>query len=191
MKNTPRKASISIHALHAEGDPSDIIEYVPEPNISIHALHAEGDQHGSRCGCLHQNISIHALHAEGDCGITKRMVISDRFQSTPSMRRATIDDNLEKLLTANFNPRPPCGGRLVIWFIPPMRRRFQSTPSMRRATNPYLMPSTARPNFNPRPPCGGRRDCQYTPASAMSISIHALHAEGDDDKILLSTKKGI
>ena len=59
--------------------------------------------------------------------------------------------------TRNFNPRPPRGGRpkQQNYFIP--RQVFQSTPSARRAT----LSSAAKPrrasNFNPRPPRGGRR----------------------------------
>ena len=101
-------------------------------------------------------ISIHALREEGDPA-----------WATPSTSRA------------NFNPRPPRGGR-------PFRARtcarvcnisihalreesdkskrteskaeyvFQSTPSARRATHRLLQGSQGGHDFNPRPPRGGR-----------------------------------
>ena len=77
---------ISIRALLAEGDVS--LSKVPETSeISIRALLAEGDL---ECGHIFEDgeISIRALLAEGDS------VTFPRFS-----------------LHANFNPRPPCGGR--------------------------------------------------------------------------------
>ena len=58
------------------------------PAISIHALHEEndGDAVEDRADL---RISIHALHEESDSLACCLMVLSDVFQSTLSMRRAT------------------------------------------------------------------------------------------------------
>ena len=79
-------------------------------------------------------ISIHALLAEGD---------SRRFRSLPS--------------NANFNPRPPRGGR--------------HSRGARCCSH--------RCHFNPRPPRGGRRRNGRLGCGGEHISIHALLAEGD------------
>ena len=65
-------------------------ELYQRANISIHALHEESDGQSYR---THRNgtISIHALHEESDCA-TEAAVVATLFQSTLSMRRATIVD---------------------------------------------------------------------------------------------------
>ena len=126
---------ISIHALREEGDREEkgpevmVDDFYPRPPrggrhlaelqnimmraISIHALREEGDE--AHCGSakLLQAISIHALREEGDY---------TSVTTSPTL--------------ANFYPRPPRGGRLII-SIPSTRLllRFLSTPSARRATS--------------------------------------------------------
>ena len=124
-----------------------------------------------------------------------------QFQSTSSVWRTTLNDyrmatarlisihvlrveddiwiNCEITITTNFNPRPPCGGRLPLTRLCGRGNVFQSTSSVWRTTaDRYEMgiireisihvlrveddggcPRAARPRryFNPRPPCGGRR----------------------------------
>ena len=85
----------------------------------------------------------------------KRCPVS-RFQSTPSLRRATCSvsmfhgikrvsihallaesDDKETAFVMNnhgFNPRPPCGERPKSTPEAPPDMQFQSTPSLRRAT---------------------------------------------------------
>ena len=79
--------AISIHALHEEND-GDAVEDRADLRISIHALHEEndGDAVEDRADL---RISIHALHEESDSLACCLMVLSDVFQSTLSMRRAT------------------------------------------------------------------------------------------------------
>ena len=103
----------------------------------------------------HSPISIHSLRVEGDFG--------------------GCDSNLSCF---DFNPLPPCGGRLSSCYHLPVKH-----------------------NFNPLPPCGGRHPCgragkdfkafQSTPSvwretgtdaliySGNFISIHSLRVEGD------------
>ena len=60
-------------------------------------------------------------------------------------------------LCANFNPRPPWGGRLIIKILQVIVNYF-----------------------NPRPPWGGRRHSSLGCRYSHGISIHALRGEGDD-----------
>ena len=123
-------------------------------------------------------ISIHALREEGDRRTVYALSRLNRFQSTPSARRAT-----SPLSSSNF------------------ATLFQSTPSARRATRSADQLPVPAADFNPRPPRGGRRRTenrnghadrfQSTPSArratassagprpCCSISIHALREEGD------------
>ena len=83
-----REKHISIHALLAESDCSDWIKYSYEV-ISIHALLAESDQEAVRYG-RKGRISIHALLAESDHSANRVVCGEAEFQSTLSLRRATI-----------------------------------------------------------------------------------------------------
>ena len=56
------------------------------------------------------------------------------FQSTPPVRGATFDSSSLLTVLGNFNPRPPCGGRLKAAYPSYYRDIFQSTPPMRGAT---------------------------------------------------------
>ena len=82
-----RKEVISIHALRGEGDDKFLHEQ-GSAIISIHALRGEGDVSTRKSSASLRIISIHALRGEGDVA------------------------GLSSLgLTADFNPRPPWGGR--------------------------------------------------------------------------------
>ena len=60
--------------------------------------------------------------------------------------------------------------------------KFLSTPSARRATLfGVLSPALSR-NFYPRPPRGGRLHSVFCPCFLVSISIHALREEGDNEQ---------
>ena len=127
-----RTATISIHALHEESDPSCIRPSTNTKHISIHALHEESDLKGRKAsitdgfqstlsmrratflfgaGGERVAISIHALHEESDSRLKGDGDELKAFQSTLSMRRATF---------FMVNPSLGC--------------QFQSTLSMRRAT---------------------------------------------------------
>ena len=58
--------------------------------ISIHALREEGDRNHARNPEYPKQISIHALREEGDRKVRVQRVRMDRFLSTPSARRATV-----------------------------------------------------------------------------------------------------
>ena len=126
------------------------------PSISIHALIVEGDLSSSFQRHPGNEISIHALIAEGDVPSDPTANEAIIFQSTPSMRRATVHDNGSGIDDAHFNPRPPCGERQVVEDLQRRWIKFQSAPSAWRATSINLRPETAMYDFNPRPPRGGR-----------------------------------
>ena len=125
---------------------------------------------------------------------------------TPDKRGAYIsihvlrveDDLLRQLyhiLDSNFNPRPPCGGRLRHITAYLNCSRFQSTSSVWRTTIVATVATTVltisihvlrveddigdrhlradQGNFNPRPPCGGRQSpikSDKTPSAFQSTS---------------------
>ena len=78
-------------------------------------------------------ISIHALLAESDMPIG----------TIPAKK-------------PNFNPRSPCGERLVLSFFFLPYLQFQSTLSLRRATSLVMLIGCPPQDFNPRSPCGER-----------------------------------
>ena len=83
----------------------------------------------------------------------------------------------------NFNPRSPCGERLLQTMCQFVRLTFQSTLPVRGATieNPNFDCSSY---FNPRSPCGERPS--RSPMQCMhSISIHAPRAGSDAVSMLL------
>ena len=132
--------------------------------------------------CIH-NLTHHLLAEDDRFRITYPSSYS-KFQSTSSLRRTTcLDDVLQMAIKlfqstsslrrttarrdsplgglGDFNPRPPCGGRLNLRGLVSAVEEFQSTSSLRRTTRSLL------------------------PFSASSIiSIHVLLAE--DDILLLS-----
>ena len=151
--------------------------------ISIHALRGEGDQERSQCqirdnehfnprppwggrhdirpqALVEYNISIHALRGEGDNTTSMAELCSTRFQSTPSVGRATLGFVASIIYSIYFNPRPPWGGR-------------------REAGDAAVLSGLY---FNPRPPWGGRLSGAKTAAKNYDISIHALRGEGDDNR---------
>ena len=128
---------ISIHALREESDKLYDFERTKFGAISIHALREESDRKAALAHVAF-SISIHALREEGDAP----RVLNYRPK-------------------ANFNPRPPRGGRRLNGGYWDNEEVFQSTPSARRATM-----ST------------GEAD------TMEKISIHALREEGDSGKML-------
>ena len=199
---------VSIHAPHAEGDeytnPHSMdlpFQSTPpmrratlawlldalEDYVSIHAPHAEGDM-GWNNDANRSNVSIHAPHAEGDNRHPDFVCIGAAFQSTPPMRRATVDAADPNTTVYMFQSTPPM--RRATWVGTMMRIgvMFQSTPPMRRATSPCRASYRSRTRFNPRPPCGGRRQRDRALGGPGTVSIHAPHAEGDPPRPPLDSR---
>ena len=103
------------------------------PLISIHVLRAEDDLCRDFCAAAGM-ISIHVLRAEDDLSVTE----------------------LFCHIFINFNPRPPCGGRLITPNQIIILVKFQSTSSVRRTTAWLSCTDVGAP-----------------------ISIHVLRAEDD------------
>ena len=105
---------------------------------------------------LMEKISIHSLRMEGDAPLLSLVRSQTVFQSTPSAWRETCDSQKSRILSQDFNPLPPHGGRLAAHFYFCFVLTFQSTPSAWRETVMYikLLPE-------------------------IEISIHSLRMEGD------------
>ena len=148
---------ISIHALREEGDSlsllalSSVMDFYPRPPRGgrpaasmttkplcyFYPRPPRGGRHLRWPGADNRvQISIHALREEGDDFYFLPCVLLSQFLSTPSARRATVDE-------ARFNA-------LV---------QFLSTPSARRATLRRADRYARREDFYPRPPRGGRQTC--------------------------------
>ena len=131
--------------------------------ISIHALRAEGDLRKENRG-IRQQISIHALRAEGDPRPGRAVFRPLNFYPRPPCGGRPVLPKNHRPSVHDFYPRPPCGGRLLLLRYQPRRRKFLSTPSVRRATIvlSFLL-------------------------FLIEISIHALRAEGDSARLILTS----
>ena len=79
----------------------------------------------------------------------------------------------------NFNPRPPCGGRLLIPVISSSEGIFQSTPPVWGATETAKRPPAFRGISIHAPRVGGDSAPQARAAAYRPISIHAPRVGGD------------
>ena len=146
-------------------------------------------------------ISIHAPRVEDDSESARQPRNTIAFQSTSPVWRTTdgyeiafesspisihvprVEDDTTRSKSSanitNFNPRPPCGGRLrkldllrgrgrfqstsPVWRTTGehyeayrQKHRFQSTSPVWRTTQSSRRGRGGGNHFNPRPPCGGR-----------------------------------
>ena len=170
---------ISIHALLAESDNLHVAIALDSPNFNPRSPCGERPctwrrsarifadfNPRSPCGERRRDagigeldliISIHALLAESDRTARCLHGRSQLFQSTLSLRRATIRAlqnsapvtiSIHALLAESDQYSPLAGDPV---------RRFQSTLSLRRATYfPFSPAPYTASNFNPRSPCGER-----------------------------------
>ena len=148
---------ISIHALREEGDYNRWITKAATMEISIHALREEGDL--VTLTCFRRFFDFNPRPPRGGRRVTgKHFIDVERFQSTPSARRATraAHQGLCQDLISIHALREEGDGKT---------RALQTT----------------QQNFNPRPPRGGRHPEVYARRVRDRISIHALREEGDQD----------
>ena len=101
------------------------------------------------------SISIHSLRVEGD-------------QVTFVFLCSQVD----------FNPLPPCGGRLQTAPAPASSAQFQSTPSVWRETI-CLARADARAQFQSTPSVWRETSGITAYCLRRAISIHSLRVEGD------------
>ena len=184
MKRATRSAKqvvcgdiISIHTLCEEGDPfcqagslwrhyfnphplwrgrrysggkdSDVINFNPHPLW-------RGRRH-KNCNVLHcDEISIHTLCEEGDAKQTYQQGDAEQFQSTPSVKRATICDCNWYVGKIYFNPHPLWRGRLNKSQPNVLVKNFNPHPLWRGRHLILLIISAKSSDFNPHPLWRGR-----------------------------------
>ena len=103
------------------------------------------------------------------------------FQPTRPLRDATLSaPRAYPASRINFNPRVPCGTRLLRVDDVARRALFQPTRPLRDATRRRLRPRTAAMDFNPRVPCGTRQAAGDALIDDGDISTHASLAGRDD-----------
>ena len=150
---------------------------LPLRDVSIHALLAECDRGQRPVQLLHR-----CFNPRTPCGVRLWCDALNKdmswFQSTHSLRSATayyapaitrelvsihallaecdtISPGCKNSFTC-FNPRTPCGVRLITCGHPYRKSRFQSTHSLRSATSQRWGRFSHQLRFNPRTPCGVR-----------------------------------
>ena len=125
----------------------------------------------------HFVISIHAPREGGDCISSDTVKIPANFNPRPPRggRRGKVKTTAA---SPNFNPRPPRGGRLK---RPPMQSTtptFQSTPPARGATS-YSGPRLDSIPISIHAPREGGDQSRKPLLASTSISIHAPREGGD------------
>ena len=103
-------------------------------------------------------ISIHAFRVEGDRCVCNKHLHRPEFQSTPSVWKATRGKRQCKTIPRNFNPRLPCGRRLLFTILQINIKAYFNPrlPCGRRPIRLYDLDYYTK-NFNPRLPCGRRQ----------------------------------
>ena len=105
------------------------------------------------CDLAHGSIiSIHALHEESDRFLERFNKIIIRFQSTLSMRRATLLRSSTPSTQLLFQSTLSMRRATAFAELNPRALVFQSTLSMRRATNATAEHNPSGEYFNPRSP---------------------------------------
>ena len=168
---------ISIHSLRVEGDrvpPCSLISVIifqstpsvwretgpsksidlPEA-ISIHSLRVEGDHGAAMRAVILHAISIHSLRVEGDTDLLAMLKVDLDFNPLPPCGGRLCSSRSSRCKSSNFNPLPPCGGRRDQSARANRRRHFNPLPPCGGRPDP-LRRGAADGNFNPLPPCGGR-----------------------------------
>ena len=146
--------------------------------ISIHSLRVEGDCSDDLSVHFRQNISIHSLRVEGDSERDFYYIPEGDFNPLPPCG-GRLNGNLDISGFTNFNPLPPCGGRPWGQLLSAPHYTI-SIHSLRVEGDASALFSTSKSShFNPLPPCGGRPTADVTPGKEHVISIHSLRVEGD------------
>ena len=102
-----------------------------------------------------------------------------RFQSTHPMRGATVGGRAAVKLPIDFNPRTPCGVRLLSVVYKEGYAKYFN-PRTPCGVRPACARCAARhANFNPRTPCGVRPAPAGGLRGGLLISIHAPRAGCD------------
>ena len=215
---------ISIHALREEGD--EMLPFLEPVATNFYPRPPRGGRRSIRAMAMGAGIFLSTPSARRATPSRMPPTARATFLSTPSARRATYGpERLERLRKISihalreegdkdrtapsaahhdFYPRPPRGGRPVVFSALPALAEFLSTPSARRATRVVLIinqliiisihalreegdirpvDNQSTPNdFYPRPPRGGRRsdraaggrNCQFLSTPSARRATHRL-----------------
>ena len=124
---------VSIHALLAECDGTTPGTLSKRRKVSIHALLAECDE-----GPCRRRRRGNGFNPRTPCGVRLQEFLCNfllqKFQSTHSLRSATMRKKRYSKDMKGFNPRTPCGVRQLVIFTVSQFLMFQSTHSLRSAT---------------------------------------------------------
>ena len=148
--------------------------------ISIHALLAESDA-TDKSG----RSDFYNFYPRSPCGERLSVVFlllgAGVFLSTLSLRRATASTRIDTDNNSDFYPRSPCGERPTMAGVGTTTSPFLSTLSLRRATALHRRKSLYQGFLSTlslrRATCGNAGI-----GSPITISIHALLAESDQDQ---------
>ena len=124
-------------------------------------------------------ISIHTFLAEGDKAAFCDSVHDTLFQSTPSLRKVTVQPFPNRACALDFNPHLPCGRWPEEGISRCYSYLFQSTPSLRKVTQKSYVLSASYPISIHTFLAEGDRT-GGTDWWGECISIHTFLAEGDD-----------
>ena len=165
---------ISIHALLAESDFSEINTRGCKKMISIHALLAESD-FVSDFELKIFAISIHALLAESDPVPAANIFDKIKFLSTLSLRRATSPTLQRRSSALHFYPRSPCGERPAASVVAALNKLISIHALLAESDRSRKARSSDSTHFYPRSPCGERLfDAGTAPRDRKFLSTLSL-----------------
>ena len=148
------------------------------PPISIHALLAESDDPVNHKDLLRfqfqSTLSLRRATLHGSEALS-----SSQFQSTLSLRRATRAGRPTPRGEYHFNPRSPCGERLVLLAQDVLDGGISIHALLAESDQRHPQDGQSLQDFNPRSPCGERPVTWMKSPRRPMISIHALLAESD------------
>ena len=157
-----------------------------QQTVSTHAPLAGSDRSAATVSCFFP-VSTHAPLAGSDVNLPAGVVAGHQFQPTLPLRGATSRCPWGCVRACRFNPRSPCGERLVYranWWL---RSVFQPTLPLRGATE-LKKNSEAWKKFQPTLPLRGATHRVRNRQLCGIVSTHAPLA-GSDSKNRYSTHR--
>ena len=125
-----------------------------------------------------RTISTHALREEGDYWQRSHTIFGADFYPRPPRGGRLIVQVEQAVDDIDFYPRPPRGGRREMAGCKERLPTFLPTPSARRATKTFTHVDT-RSEFLPTPSARRATLSRAQLARQIAISTHALREEGD------------
>ena len=136
-------------------------------------------------------ISTHAPLAGRDLAALVGEIKGKKFQPTRPLRGATFIFLGQFYAGLNFNPRAPCGARLMSAISSCLNLQFQPTRPLRGATQTVSFRRSGYKYFNPRAPCGARpnpttprgRLPPFQPTRPLRGATNVVNVDALDNKI--------